>query len=120
MLWTVRLWINIKKENNRYMSQILDNEFVLCDVCGSMVTNFTFCKTKSLETRAKIHFMQRCHRIVCASCEYCSICDDHINYMKKAIKSFSINIDFSDNRIKLKKEIERLEREHGVVYNGRK
>lgn len=102
------------------MSQIENNENVCCDVCGHIVSDFTFCKARSLDTRAKVHFMQRCHRIVCKSCEYCRSCDENILYMKKAIRSFFVNIDFSDNRIKLKKEIEKLEREYGIVYNGRK
>lgn len=102
------------------MSQLLSNENVLCDVCGCMVNNYSFCKTKSLETRCKVHFMQRCHKIVCQSCEYCSSCDPHITYLKKSIRSLFLNIDFSDNRTKLQKEIETLERNFGVVYNGKK
>jgi len=116
----MRFGIKIKKITINYMSQLENTESVLCDVCGTIVTNYTFCKTKTLETRAKIHFMQRCHRIVCASCEYCCICDQNINCAKKAIRSFYLNIDFSDNKTKLRKEMEMLEREYGIVYNGRK
>ena len=116
----MRFGIKIKRKNVKYMSQILDNESVLCDVCGCKVSNYTFCKTRSLETRAKIHFMQRCHKIVCHSCEYCTSCDPQVSLMKKAIRSGFLNIDFSDNRIRLQKDIERLERDFGVVYNGRK
>jgi len=116
----MRFGTKIKSKNVKYMSQIENNENVLCDVCGCIVPNFTFCKTKSLEARANVHFIQRCHKVVCYSCEYCSSCDPLITFLKKAIRSEYLNIEFSDNRNRLKKDIERLEKDFGIVYNGRK
>ena len=73
------------------MNIIKDNEFVECEFCHDSIKDLkdiNLCKKRMGFLNREVLAYERCTRILCKNCEYCSCCQDRIRHYKKKIDRF--------------------------------
>lgn len=97
----------------------LNFETVKCEGCKEKMLGYfqiTFCKARNEGKKIPMELYERCNRVVCPVCEYCSWCQIGINSSIKKIKSLKHNLTDKKSFNAFEKERDHLFFEYGITY----